>query len=61
MSIYEIASIKKSFNFSSDQLSTFLKAYGQDFNPNEIEEFEVLVGFVEKIWQKVTNKLKSNQ
>ena len=61
MSIYEIASIKKSFNFSSDQLSIFLKAYGQDFNPNEIEEFEVLVGFVEKIWQKVTNKLKSNQ
>ena len=39
----------------------FLKAYGQDFNPNEIEEFEVLVEFVEKIWQKVTNKLKSNQ
>ena len=61
MPIYEIASIKKSFNFSSDQLNIFLKAYGQDFNPNEIEEFEVLVGFVEKIWQKVTNKLKSNQ
>ena len=34
--IYEIASIKKSFNFSSDQLDIFLKAYGQDFNPNEI-------------------------
>ena len=61
MPIYEIASIKKSFNFSSDQLNIFLKAYGQDFNSNEIEEFEVLVGFVEKIWQKVTNKLKSNQ
>ncbi len=59
--IYEIASIKKSFKFSSDQLNIFLKAYGQDFNPSEIEEFEVLVGFVEKIWQKVTNKLKSNQ
>ena len=61
MPIYEIASIRKSFNFSSDQLNIFLKAYGQDFNPNEIEEFEVLVGFVEKIWQKVINKLKSNQ
>ena len=61
MPIYEIASIKKSFNFSSDQLNIFLKAYGQDFNPNEIEEFEVLVGSVEKIWHKVTNKLKSNQ
>ena len=61
MPIYEIASIRKSFNFSSDQLNIFLKAYGQDFNPNEIEEFEVLVGFVEKIWQKVTYKLKSNQ
>ena len=61
MPIYEIASIKKSFNFSSDQLNIFLKAYEQDFNPNEIEEFEVLVGLVEKIWQKVTNKLKSNQ
>ena len=61
MPIYEIASIKKSFNFSSDQLNIFFKAYGQDFNPNEIQEFEVLVGFVEKIWQKVTNKLKSNQ
>ena len=61
MPIYEIASIKKSFNFSSDQFNIFLKAYGQDFNPNEIEEFEVLVGFVEKIWQKVTNKLKSDQ
>ena len=61
MPIYEIASIKKSFNFSSDQLNIFLKAYGQGFNPNEIEEFEVLVGLVEKIWQEVTNKLKSNQ
>ena len=61
MPIYEIASIKKSFNFSSDQFNIFLKAYGQDFNPNEIEEFEVLVGFVEKIWQTVTNKLKSDQ
>ena len=59
--IYEIASIKKSFNLSSDQLDIFLKAYGQDFNPNQIEEFEVLVGFIEKIWQKVTNKLKTNQ
>jgi len=59
--IYEIASIKKSFNLSSDQLDIFLKAYGQDFNPNEIEEFEVLVGFIEKIWQKVTNKLKAHR
>ena len=59
--IYEIASIKKSFNLSSDQLDIFLKAYGQDFNPNEIEEFEVLVGFIEKIWQKVTNKLKTHR
>ena len=59
--IYEIASIKKSFNLSSDKLDIFLKAYGQDFDPNEIEEFEVLVGFIEKIWQKVTNKLKTDQ
>ena len=59
--IYEIASIKKSFNLSSDQLDIFLKAYGQDFNPKEIEEFEVLVGFIEKIWQKVTNKLKTHR
>ena len=55
--IYEIASIKKSFNLSSDQLDIFLKAYGQDFNPNEIEEFEVLVGFIEKIWHQDTNKV----
>ena len=58
MPIYEIASIKKSFNFSSDQFNIFLKAYGQDFNPNDIKEFEILVGSIEKIWQEVTDKQK---
>ena len=58
MPIYEIASIKKSFNFSSDQFKIFLKAYGQDFNYNEIKEFEILVGRIEKIWQEVTDKQK---
>ena len=59
MPIYEIASIKKSFNFSSDQFKIFLKAYGQDFNLNDINEFEILVGCIEKIWQKVTDRQKN--
>lgn len=61
MPIYEIASIKKSFNFSSGQFNIFLKAYGQDFNINDINKFEILVGCIEKIWQKVTNEQKNNQ
>ena len=58
MPIYEIASIKKSFNFSSDQFKIFLKAYGQDFKLNDINEFEILVGCIERIWQEVTDKQK---
>ena len=60
MPIYEIASIKKSFNFSSDQFNIFLKAYGQNFNRNDINEFEILVGCIDKIWQKVTDEQKNN-
>ena len=58
MPIYEIASIKKSFNFSSDQFKIFLKAYGENFNLNDINEFEILVGCIERIWQEVTYKQK---
>ena len=59
MPIYEIASIKKSFNFSSDQFKIFLKAYGENFNLNDINEFEILVGCIERIWQEVTDKQKN--
>ena len=58
MPIYEIASIKKSFNFSSDQFKIFLKAYGEDFNLDDINEFEILVECIERIWQEVTEKQK---
>lgn len=61
MPIYDIASIKKSFNFSSDQFNIFLKAYGQDFNLNDLNEFEIFVGCIEMIWQKVTDEQKNNQ